>query len=122
MKVAGLGFRRAVTVTALREALEKAGGPEGLSALATAVGKTDAPALCELADGLGLPIRAIAPEELAGAPVEHDSARVTLLFGTGSLAEAAALCAAGRGARLIVGRVVSTDGMATAAVAQGEGP
>ncbi|HZV10809.1 MAG TPA: precorrin methylase, partial [Novosphingobium sp.] len=45
-------------------------------------------------------------------------ARMIARFGTGSLAEALALVAAGPGARLIAPRHISTDGMATAAIAQ----
>ena len=42
-------------------------------------------------------------------------------YGTGSVAEATALLAAGKGARLIAPRVVSSDGMATCAIAEGKG-
>jgi cobalt-precorrin 5A hydrolase len=40
-------------------------------------------------------------------------------YGTGSLAEAAALAAVGENAHLLDRRVTSTDGMATAAIAEG---
>jgi len=43
-------------------------------------------------------------------------------FGVGSVAEAVALVAAGRNARLVATRVVSQDRTATAAIAEGEGP
>ncbi|WP_367113500.1 cobalamin biosynthesis protein [uncultured Sphingomonas sp.] len=39
--------------------------------------------------------------------------------GVGSVAEAAALAAAGPGARIVVARVISSDRMATCAIAQG---
>ena len=41
MKVAGLGFKKDVTLASLREALLAAGGPEGLAALATISDKAD---------------------------------------------------------------------------------
>jgi cobalt-precorrin 5A hydrolase len=46
------------------------------------------------------------------------SARVRERFGTGSVAEASALAAAGPGARLLGPRVISGDGLATAAIAE----
>ncbi len=58
------------------------------------------------------------PGALAAQPVLTRSERVAERFGTGSVAEAAALAAAGPGARLVAPRVVSTDGMATAAIAE----
>jgi cobalt-precorrin 5A hydrolase len=39
--------------------------------------------------------------------------------GVGSVAEAVALAAAGPGARIVVARVISSDRMATCAIAQG---
>ena len=118
MKVAGLGFRAAATPEALRAALDAAGGPEGLAALATLARKAEAPALRALAAELGLPIRAIPPEALAAQATLTASPRVEALHQTGSLAEAAALAALGPGARLIGPRAISPDGAATAAIAQ----
>jgi cobalt-precorrin 5A hydrolase len=121
MKVAGLGFRRDVTVVALREALLAAGGPAGLAAIATVSDKADAPALRTFAGELGLPIRSVRAEMLAEIVTATQSDLVKAKFGTGSIAEAAALVAAGRGARLISVRTVSHDRMATAAIAEGDG-
>jgi cobalt-precorrin 5A hydrolase len=50
------------------------------------------------------------------------SERIATSFGVGSLAEAVALVAAGRNARLVSSRVVSQDRTATAAIAEGDGP
>jgi cobalt-precorrin 5A hydrolase len=120
MRVAGFGFRRGATEAALREALDRAGGPEGLTALATATDK--AAQLAALARALGLPLLAIEAEALAAQPVLTQSARVQALRGTGSLAEAAALAGAGPGARLLAPRAQSADKAATAAIAEGPGP
>ena len=117
MIVAGFGFRSGVTLGALQDALARAGGAEGVTHLATLAAK--AHGLAELSAALGLPVVAVAAEALAGLVVVTQSDRVAALYGTGSVAEAAALVAAGPGARLRGPRAVSTDGTATAAIAEG---
>ncbi|MGY4507965.1 cobalamin biosynthesis protein [Bradyrhizobium sp. USDA 3650] len=121
MKVAGLGFKKDVTLGSLREVLMAAGGPEGLAAVATVSDKADAQALKQLARECGVPIKAIAAEMLVSIDTPTKSKLVAEKFGTGSVAEAAALAAAGPGARLIATRVVSRDRTATAAIAEGDG-
>lgn len=121
MKVAGLGFRRDATPASLRDALLAAGGFEGLAAVATVSDKADAPALTSLAHELGLPIRSFPADMLADIVTATQSELIKAKFGTGSIAEAAAVAAAGRGARLISARTVSPDRMATAAIAEGDG-
>jgi cobalt-precorrin 5A hydrolase len=122
MKIAGIGFREAAGIDSLRSALTSAGGTDGVMALATAAEKAEARALVALATELHLPIRAIAPDALAAVETLTRSERVAARFGTGSLAEAAALAAAGPTARLLGPRAVSADGMATAAIAEGDEP
>ena len=118
MKVAGIGFRAAAPLSALRQALDLAEAAGGrVTALATTPEKADVPALCALARERGLPIL---PIPVAGVPTQTQSPRVQAYFGTGSLAEAAALQAAGPGARLTVSRLITPDGQATAAIASGE--
>ena len=121
MKVAGLGFKRDVTLASLREALLAAGGPEGLAAVATVSDKADEEVLKQLARECGLPIKAVAAEMLVGIDTPTQSKLITEKFGTGSVAEAAALAAAGPRARLISTRVISQDRTATAAIAEGDG-
>lgn len=121
MKVAGLGFRRDVTLASLREALVAAGGSDGLAAMATVSDKADAEALKQLARECGVPITAVPAELLAGMDTPTQSRLIAEKFGTGSVAEAAALAAAGPGARLIARRAVSQDRTATAAIAEGDG-
>jgi cobalt-precorrin 5A hydrolase len=120
MKVAGLGFQREANIDSLREALVAAGGARGLDALATASDKADAPALISLARELGLSIKAIPAEQLASIQTLTRSKRLEKMRGVGSLAEAAALAAAGRRARLVSTRIVSRDKTATAAIAEGD--
>lgn len=118
MRVAGLGFRAAATTESLRGALLAAGGQD-IAALATLAEKAAAPAVLALARELGLPVLPLAAAALAGVETLTQSPGQQARFGTGSLAEAAALCAAGSGARLLGPRAVSPDGLATAAIAQG---
>ncbi|MCV2867743.1 cobalamin biosynthesis protein [Defluviimonas sp. WL0002] len=117
MRVAGVGFRQAATELSLIDAVQRAGG--GADLLATAEEKAGAPALCAAAARLGLAVQAVGRAQLGAQEVLGASARVAERFGTGSLAEAAALAAAGPGARLLGPRVVSGDGLATAAIAIG---
>lgn len=116
MIVAGFGFRAGVTQASLSDALARAGA-QGVTHLATLDGK--AAALAPLARALGLPVLPLPAAALAGQPVLSRSARVLARFGTGSVAEAAALAAAGPGARLRGPRAVSADGLAAAAIAEG---
>jgi cobalt-precorrin 5A hydrolase len=69
-----------------------------------------------------LSIKSITAETLraADARVTTRSERVLRQRGVGSVCEAAALAAAGAGARLVVTRQVSTDRNATAAAALSE--
>ena len=121
MKVAGFGFRKDVTLASLREALLAAGGPEGLTAIATVSDKADTESLLQLARESGVPIKAVPADRLAGIATPTRSDLVMDRFSTGSVAEAAALAAVGSRARLIATRVVSQDRTATAAIAEGDG-
>lgn len=116
MRVAGFGFRTGATEAALRDALTRAGGETGVSVLATAGNKVAG--LRPLATTLGLPVVGIQHADLGDQAVMTHSPRVKGLYGTGCLAEAAALAAAGPGARLLGPRAQSTDGTATAALAE----
>ena len=119
MIVAGFGFRSGTSLAALQDALDLAGGADGVTHLATLAAK--AAGLEPLGRHLGLPVLALSPEALRDQPTPTRSARVALLHGTGSVAEAAALAAAGPGARLRGPRMASRDGTATAAIAVGAG-
>lgn len=114
MRVAGIGFRGAASLASLADALDRAGPAD---ALATSRAKAQAPVIGELAQSRGLPLIAV---DVAGIATPTQSPRVIALHATGSLAEAAALAALGPGARIVVTRVTSSDGMATAAIAQGD--
>jgi cobalt-precorrin 5A hydrolase len=121
MIVAGIGFRGAAETASLHAALAKAverlGGVE-IDVLATVDEKARVGAFRALADALCARIVAVAVQDLPAQDTLTHSDRIKRQFGTGSLAEAAALAAAGPGAQLLVMRVVSPDGMATAAIAK----
>ncbi|MBO4227496.1 cobalamin biosynthesis protein [Bradyrhizobium neotropicale] len=121
MKVAGLGFKRNVTVAALREALAAAGGPDGLAAVATVSDKAETVSLKLLARELNVPIIARPVELVAGIATSTQSEFIKAKFGSGSIAEAVALAVAGRGARLVSRRAISQDRTAAAAIAEGDG-
>lgn len=118
MRVAGLGFRSGATITTLRAvllALEARGG--SAEALACLQDKARSEALRTLAAERGLPIHAVA---VAGVATATQSSRIMALHNTGSVAEAAALVAAGPLARLTVTRIISSDGTVTGAMAHHE--
>lgn len=114
-RIAGFGLRPGAGRQSLLAALRLAAGEDPPNALATIPER--AGALGPLAQELGLPLHLVA---VAGVETPTRSARVLASHGTGSVAEAAALVAAGPGARLVVRRVTSPDGMVTCAVAEGE--
>lgn len=120
MIVAGFGFSTRASLDSLRSAYERASAGRAAQALATAHDK--APALRPLAQDLGLPLHEIDPGTLAAQPTVTRAPRVQAERGTGSVAEAAALAAAGPGARLLGPRIHSTDRLASCALAEGKSP
>lgn len=121
MKVAGIGFRTTATAADLQEALERTGVQ--VDALASIAEKASTPAMQEFARAIGLPLIILQDQDIAGEPTLTCSPRIKARFGTGSLAEAAALAGARHGvrgarSRLLAPRVVTADGRATAAVAE----
>ena len=118
-RIAGFGFRAEASIGSLQSALAAAGGAAGLTGLATARDKTTAPSLTALAERLALPIKGVDADDLAAAETLTQSPRSLEQRGTGSLAEAAALSAAGPGARLTGPRQIAQDRMATCAIATG---
>lgn len=128
MMVAGFGFRRGATLASLRDALaqaldatQPATPAPAITLLAAAQDKAEAHCLRALAADLGLPLRAVTLAQVAATPTLTNSAAVRALRGTGSTAEAAALAVAlihnGPGAQLLHPRSVSTDRLATCAIA-----
>lgn len=119
MRIAGIGFRSDAPTEALAAALDACAGPPP-DALATLDRKAHAPQIRALALARGLRVHAIPTNALAAqTTLTHSPAQIAR-FGTGSLAEAAALAAAGPGARLTAARVTDPSGRATAAIAVSE--
>ncbi|KUJ68872.1 hypothetical protein ACZ90_15895 [Streptomyces albus subsp. albus] len=103
----GVGARRGVAAAEVRElvrrTLTEAGLPvSAVTALATTAARADEPGLAAAAAALGVPLLAFAPAELAAVRVPTPSARVRDAVGTPSVAEAAALLAAGPYGELLV--------------------
>lgn len=121
--VVGVGLRAQATPAALQALWLRAqallpGQADCFCAVAVLQGKATHPAL---ADWLGLasaPVLAVPVEPMRHQPVVTQSPRLQARYGTGSVAEAAALAAAGPHAQLLVPRLVAEDGSATLAVAR----
>jgi cobalt-precorrin 5A hydrolase len=121
--VIGLGFRDEADAQSIGEVLNAAAAhaamPGQASAIAVPEDKAAHPGLRVAADTAHLPIEAVGTHAMraADAHVATRSAQVKRHRDVGSVCEAAALAAAGPGARLVVSRIVSTDRHATAAAA-----
>ncbi|MGW7309103.1 cobalamin biosynthesis protein, partial [Streptomyces sp. NPDC054835] len=97
------GAEAAEVLGLIGSALREAGLGDGdVGALATLEARAGEPGIAGAAARLGVPVRAFRSEELAGVPVPHPSGRALAATGTASVAEAAALRAAGPGAVLVV--------------------
>ncbi len=121
MIVAGFGFRGEATVASLQDAHRLACGDITPMMLATAADKAHTTAFQTFALDTELPVRAVPPDMMEKQVTQSQSAASQSARQTGSVAEAAALAAAGPGARLLGPRVVSGDRMATCALAMGDG-
>jgi cobalamin biosynthesis protein CbiG len=120
--VAGIGCRRDAPVEAVEAAVSAALREAGrdareLSLIATLEAKAAEPGIVALSRRLGLRIVVVAQHHAAAQAVPTDSAASRAATGLGSVAEAAALAAAGPGARLLGPRQAS--GAATCALAEG---
>ncbi len=119
MIVAGFGFTSRATADSFAQALAATGYDGALARIATPADKADAPPMRLFAETRGLPIAAIPAEDVARTLTHTQSQPSQKARQTGSVAEAAALAAAGPGATLLIARCISTDRMATCAIAKG---
>lgn len=87
-----------------------------VATVATLDRKAGEAAVSALAEALGAGLRAFPAERLAGVPIPNPSPPVAAAVGTPSVAEAAAVLAAGPGGRLVVAKAKAAD--ATVAVAR----
>ncbi|HWH93382.1 MAG TPA: cobalamin biosynthesis protein [Baekduia sp.] len=122
MIAVGVGASRGCPAVEL-EALVDAGlaaiglRPVEVMVLASAELKGDEPAVLALAAAHGWALRLFGTGALAGVAVPTPSAAVARYVGTPSVAEAAALLAAGDGAAIVLAKQVSRH--ATCAIARG---
>jgi cobalt-precorrin 5A hydrolase len=121
--VIGLGFRDQATAQSIGEVLAdvaaRAAHPGVATVLAVVEDKATHPGLLAAVQARPFPIETVTAEALRAVDsrVTTRSERVFSQRGVGSVCEAAALAAAGAGARLVVTRHVSADRNATAAAA-----
>lgn len=112
--IAGIGLRPGTQAQEITECLEQALAAAGLSEsavrrIATLQARVGEPGLEAVALRLGCAITGIPDEALKGfeAGCATRSTRISALYGVGSVAEAAALAAAGPGGRLILPRIAT---------------
>ncbi|MCH4561555.1 cobalamin biosynthesis protein [Halomonas sp. EGI 63088] len=115
--VAGFGFRRGALLASLIDALDRLhehyGAVDRLAAT-----RTMWPLVQELGRVRGIAVILVADAALPTAITITRSRHSWRARGTGSVAEAVALLAAGSGAALLGPRLISMDRLATAAVAR----
>ncbi|SFL34014.1 cobalamin biosynthesis protein [Shimia haliotis] len=118
MIIAGFGFRATATLDSLRNALAATGEAQ-INAIATPSDKAQSQILQDMAAALSVPVIEIEPPAMHDAETATKSAKVQEKRGTGSVAEACALVAAGPDATLKGPRTISNDRLATCAIAYG---
>jgi len=120
LHVAGFGFRREATLASLGQALDHLADQYGaIDKLAAA--RSMLPLVEELGRLRCIEVIAVVDAELQTVTTLTYSAQSLQARGTGSVAEAVALLAAGPGATLLGPRIISPDRQATAALALAEG-
>ncbi|MGJ4906001.1 cobalamin biosynthesis protein [Bradyrhizobium sp. HKCCYLS2058] len=121
----GIGCRRAASVADIEAVIAQALSlarlaPADVAVLATAADKVSEPSVISAARRLGRPLVGVASADMAAVADRAitRSDRVRRLKGVPSVAETAALAAAGANARLVLARVANAA--ATCALAEGE--
>lgn len=112
--VAGIGARPGTSVAELGECLDQALAIAGIEhgallRIATLAARAEEDGPRELAEAHGVTLVAIPDEALRGfeAACATRSTRIASLYGVGSVAEAAALAAAGPGGELVLPRIAT---------------
>lgn len=118
MTIVGLGLRAAATPESLEELFQRLQVTPDLP-LAVPAFRESHPAVLDLRQQ-GRRIIPLPEAALNRVRTPTRSPLILARYGTGSIAEACALVAAGPAARIILPRVVSADGRATAALAQSD--
>ena len=119
----GLGFRKAVTIKSFENLIHQVyhltALPGPIKAFATLDTKALDPALQEFAAAKRITLIPVSLKNLKRQITQTQSSATQTAYGLGSIAEAAALSAAGDGSYLIFKRLVSNDKLATCAFAKG---
>jgi len=126
----GMGCERGTSLSLLERCIDTTLAelnlaPEAVAGVATADRKADEPALLDLAQRRGWPLRCFPAEQLAAVAVPNPSAAVAAELGTASVAEAAAQLAAGPAAQLRAEKRIERaqpgeQGAATLAIGQAD--
>ncbi|WP_249977947.1 cobalamin biosynthesis protein [Vreelandella olivaria] len=117
MKVAGFGFCRGASVASLEQVLDQLDAHYG-AIERLAVSHSMRPLVEALGQLRNLQVVVVKDTELPSVATLTQSAYSLSTKGTGSVAEAVALLAAGNHAELLGPRIISADRKATVAVAQ----
>ncbi len=120
MIVAGFGFRASATEESLRDALSRASGALQPTHFATLEAKAADANFHSFAKSAGAELVSVDARRLAAQQTKTQSTASRRAYGTGSVAEAAALSAVGPMGKLLVTRVISADRKATCAIASGD--
>ena len=121
--IIGVGFQDNASAASIADAIASARQtlPEHeVTAIAVPADKAKHPALLAAAGELGWPVMSIDAASLRAIDTQVITRSAVSLAqrGVGSVCEAAALAGAGRGAQLVICRVISADRRATAAAAR----
>lgn len=121
LRIAGFGFRSEATLESLAQALDQLIDQyDAVDKLAAA--RSMLPLVEELGQLRHIEVIAVADAELPTVTTLTHSTQSLQARGTGSVAEAVAILAAGPGATLLGPRLISADRQATAALALSEVP
>lgn len=118
--IAGFGFRESASVASLTDALARVSDGIQITGLAAPTDKCSHTAMQELSAKLDLPLYPIDQIDLEAKVTPTLSEAALSARGTGSVAEASALIAAGSTATLMRTREISTDRLAVCAIAKGD--
>lgn len=119
MIVAGFGFRASASASSLLDAFAQATRAHRPTHLSAPEDKIEVDCMRAASKHLQLPVLAVSCGQMSAQETPTQSSKVFETRGVGSVAEAAALAAAGDGATLVESRSISSDRLATCAIAIG---
>ncbi len=117
MIVAGIGYRAATPLDALKAAVAGLSPPPDM--IVSGENKRDCPQIMALGLALDLPVRFVPLTNLPEQTCQSVSFQSITRFQAGSYCESCALAAAGDGAELLSPRTILANGLITIAIAKG---